>query len=245
MKFLYCFYYGEGCFVRPSVDLAGAPDRRDRRISEGLALLSGGSMLKQAHEFCRRTALFSVLFALCVLTVSLSGCADNTVRLLFRPAPAGTIVDPYAPTLAVLQFEDKRPEVWIGRRMGENGGYFQAGSSVPEWVSRSLADELVLHGVKASYAEDEKSAEALKAEHTLAGELLQVWVTEINPTKYQVEVRFRVTMKLADRTWSETFFSTQERSGMPGSAIVEELLNDALRSAVNSAAAKIRGVLAQ
>lgn len=114
-------------------------------------------MLKQAHEFCRRTALFSVLFALCVLTVSLSGCADNTVRLLFRPAPAGTIVDPYAPTLAVLQFEDKRPEVWIGRRMGENGGYFQAGSSVPEWVSRSLADELVLHGVKASYAEDEKA----------------------------------------------------------------------------------------
>ena len=32
---------------------------------------------------------------------------------------------------------------------------------------------------------------------------------------------------------------------MPGSRIVEELLNDALRSAVNSSAAKIRGVLAQ
>lgn len=202
-------------------------------------------MLKQAHEFCRRTALFSVLFALCVLTVSLSGCADNTVRLLFRPAPAGTIVDPYAPTLAVLQFEDKRPEVWIGRRMGENGGYFQAGSSVPEWVSRSLADELVLHGVKASYAEDEKSAEALKAEHTLGRRTPSGLGDGDHPTKYQVEVRFRVTMKLADRTWSETFFSTQERSGMPGSAIVEELLNDALRSAVNSAAAKIRGVLAQ
>ena len=129
--------------------------------------------------------------------------------------------------------------------MGENGGYFQAGSSVPEWVSRSLADELVLHGVKAFYAEDAQSAAALKPEYTISGELLQVWVTEINPTKYQVEVRFHVTMRLADRTWGETFFSTQERTGMPGSRIVEELLNDALRSAVNSSAAKIRGVLAQ
>ena len=112
-------------------------------------------------------------------------------------------------------------------------------------MSRSLADELVLHGVKAFYAEDAQSAAALKPEYTISGELLQVWVTEINPTKYQVEVRFHVTMRLADRTWGETFFSTQERTGMPGSRIVEELLNDALRSAVNSSAAKIRGVLAQ
>ena len=185
-------------------------------------------MLKMFTASRRRPAFSSVFYVLCVLMVALSGCADNTIRLLFRPAPAGTVTDPYAPSLAVLRFEDKRPEVWIGQRMGENGGYFQAGSSVPEWVSRSLADELVLHGVKA-----------------FSGELLQVWVTEINPTKYQVEVRFHVTMRLADRTWGETFFSTQERTGMPGSRIVEELLNDALRSAVNSSAAKIRGVLAQ
>ncbi|HIV66240.1 MAG TPA: hypothetical protein H9991_08265 [Candidatus Mailhella excrementigallinarum] len=202
-------------------------------------------MLKMFTASRRRPAFSSVFYVLCVLMVALSGCADNTIRLLFRPAPAGTVTDPYAPSLAVLRFEDKRPEVWIGQRMGENGGYFQAGSSVPEWVSRSLADELVLHGVKAFYAEDAQSAAALKPEYTISGELLQVWVTEINPTKYQVEVRFHVTMRLADRTWGETFFSTQERTGMPGSRIVEELLNDALRSAVNSSAAKIRGVLAQ
>ena len=202
-------------------------------------------MLKMFTASRRRPAFSSVFYVLCVLMVALSGCADNTIRLLFRPAPAGTVTDPNAPSLAVLRFEDKRPEVWIGQRMGENGGYFQAGSSVPEWVSRSLADELVLHGVKAFYAEDAQSAAALKPEYTISGELLQVWVTEINPTKYQVEVRFHVTMRLADRTWGETFFSTQERTGMPGSRIVEELLNDALRSAVNSSAAKIRGVLAQ
>lgn len=202
-------------------------------------------MLKSRASFLRRPAFFSLFCAMCVLTFLVSGCADNTIRLLYRPAPDGTVSDPYAPTLAVLRFEDKRPEVWIGRRMGENGGYFQAGSSVPEWVSRSLADELLLQGVKAFYAEDAQSAAARKPEYTLSGELLQVWMTEINPTKYQVEVRFRVSMRLADRTWSETFFSTQERSGMPGSRMVEELLNDALRSAVNTSAAKIKGVITQ
>lgn len=119
-------------------------------------------MLKMFTASRRRPAFSSVFYVLCVLMVALSGCADNTIRLLFRPAPAGTVTDPYAPSLAVLRFEDKRPEVWIGQRMGENGGYFQAGSSVPEWVSRSLADELVLHGVKAFYAEDAQSAAALK-----------------------------------------------------------------------------------
>ena len=93
-------------------------------------------MLKMFTASRRRPAFSSVFYVLCVLMVALSGCADNTIRLLFRPAPAGTVTDPYAPSLAVLRFEDKRPEVWIGQRMGENGGYFQAGSSVPEWVIR-------------------------------------------------------------------------------------------------------------
>lgn len=202
-------------------------------------------MLKSRASFLRGPAFVSLFGVMCVLTFMLSGCADNTIRLLYRPAPAGAVSSPYAPTLAVLRFEDKRPEVWIGRRMGENGGYFQAGSSVPEWVSRSLADELLLYGVKAFYAEDARSAAALKPEYMLSGELIQVWMTEINPTRYQVEVRFRVSMRLADRTWSETFFSTQERTGMPGSRMVEELLNDALRSAVNASAVKIKGVITQ
>lgn len=202
-------------------------------------------MVKSLIVFRRRLAVVPFFCALCVMAFALSGCAGNTVRLLFRPAPVGAVSDPYSPTVAVLRFEDKRPEVWIGQRMGENGGYFQAGSSVPEWVSRSLADELVRHGVKAFYAEDAKNAAALKPEYTLAGEVLQVWVTEINPTKYQVEVRFHVSMRLADRTWGETFFSTQERTGMPGSELVEELLNDALRSAVSSSAVKIKGAFAQ
>ena len=214
-------------------------------ISSLAIFFPGGSHAENVHCIPSPSGVF-VCF-LC--SVRSDGCAVRLRGQHHPPAvpaaPAGTVTDPYAPSLAVLRFEDKRPEVWIGQRMGENGGYFQAGSSVPEWVSRSLADELVLHGVKAFYAEDAQSAAALKPEYTISGELLQVWVTEINPTKYQVEVRFHVTMRLADRTWGETFFSTQERTGMPGSRIVEELLNDALRSAVNSSAAKIRGVLAQ
>ena len=66
-------------------------------------------MLKMFTASRRRPAFSSVFYVLCVLMVALSGCADNTIRLLFRPAPAGTVTDPYAPSLAVLRFEDKAP----------------------------------------------------------------------------------------------------------------------------------------
>ena len=51
-------------------------------------------MLKMFTASRRRPAFSSVFYVLCVLMVALSGCADNTIRLLFRPAPAGTVTDP-------------------------------------------------------------------------------------------------------------------------------------------------------
>ena len=88
----------------------------------------------------------SLLFA----AVALTGClAQNNVRLLYNTSGSSALPVATAPRVAVVVFEDQRGRIDIGTR--KDGSPFQPSSSVAEWVSQSLADELVRQG--ASYNE--------------------------------------------------------------------------------------------
>ena len=187
----------------------------------------------------------NLLCLLVVMLLSLTGCADHTVRLLYRQAPDTAVLSADAPHVEVQLFADQRKDAWIGVRMGKNGGNFQAGSSVPEWVTQTLVDELILQGVRAEYSNGRTPLPA-HADYTVTGEILQLWLTEYYPTQYQVELQIAIHMAMPDGSnWTEKFMVTQEKTGMPGSKLAESLLNEAMRSAASSASAKIRELLAR
>lgn len=178
--------------------------------------------------------------AVCVaLLVTVAGCAPkDTVRLIYTPVTPSVLPAPTAPRVAVVLFEDKRGKQEIGVR--RNGGQFLPGSSVPEWITRSLADEVSRMGPQVSYAPSIQLAQSARPDYIVTGTVEEVWVKESSPATYSSTVR--VTFNLANRkgtVYAQNLSSSQEKTGLPGSGMVEGLLTDTLREVLGVAASKI------
>ena len=174
---------------------------------------------------------------LCALT--LAGCAPkDTVRLLYTPVTPSVLPAPTAPRVAVVLFEDKRGKQEIGTR--SKGGVFSAATSVPEWISRSLADEISRMGPQVSYAPSIQLAQSARPDYIVTGTVEEVWVKESNPTTYAATVR--ISFNVANRqgsVYSQNLSSSQEKTGLPSSGMVEDLLTGTLREVLGVAASKI------
>ena len=183
--------------------------------------------------------LFSGLCAALLCALTLAGCAPkDTVRLLYTPVTASVLPAPTAPRVAVLLFEDKRGKQEIGTR--SKGGVFSAATSVPEWISRSLADEISRMGPQVSYAPSIQLAQSARPDYIVTGTVEEVWVKESNPTTYAATVR--ISFNVANRqgsVYSQNLSSSQEKTGLPSSGMVEDLLTGTLREVLGVAASKI------
>lgn len=167
------------------------------------------------------------------------GCAPkDTVRLLYTPVTPSVLPAPTAPRVAVVLFEDKRGKQEIGTR--SKGGVFSAATSVPEWISRSLADEISRMGPQVSYAPSIQLAQSARPDYIVTGTVEEVWVKESNPTTYAATVR--ISFNVANRqgsVYSQNLSSSQEKTGLPSSGMVEDLLTGTLREVLGVAASKI------
>ena len=183
--------------------------------------------------------LFSGLCAALLCTLTLAGCAPkDTVRLLYTPVTPSVLPAPTAPRVAVVLFEDKRGKQEIGTR--SKGGVFSAATSVPEWISRSLADEISRMGPQVSYAPSIQLAQSARPDYIVTGTVEEVWVKESNPTTYAATVR--ISFNVANRqgsVYSQNLSSSQEKTGLPSSGMVEDLLTGTLREVLGVAASKI------
>ena len=143
--------------------------------------------------------LFSGLCAALLCALTLAGCAPkDTVRLLYTPVTPSVLPAPTAPRVAVVLFEDKRGKQEIGTR--SKGGVFSAATSVPEWISRSLADEISRMGPQVSYAPSIQLAQSARPDYIVTGTVEEVWVKESNPTTYAATVR--ISFNVANRQGS-------------------------------------------
>lgn len=174
-----------------------------------------------------------------LLLVGVGGCMPkDTVRLMYASAEPTALPAPTAPHVAVVLLEDKRGQEPIGVR--SNGDAFLPGSPVAEWVSRSLADELSRKGPQVSYAPTIQLAQSAQPNYIITGTVDEVWVKEINAATYSAVVRIKLTM--ANRqgvVFAEGLSATQEKSGIPSSALAENVLTETLRDVLKAAAAKL------
>lgn len=169
-----------------------------------------------------------------------AGCGpSNTVRLVYKPTDSNVLPAPGAPSVAVVQFQDKRPNTQLGVR--RDGSSFVATSPVAEWLSRSLADELSRQGLQVSYATSSDQARAANPDYIIAGVIDEVWLKEASST--ELSVTLRATMALSNRKgrlMSEGLSAAQTKKGLPSSSAAEELLLDTMQELVQPAARKIQ-----
>ena len=101
-----------------------------------------------------------VTLALTLVTLTLlAACGpSNNVRLIYNTNTSAVLPLPGSPSVAVVMFNDERTRQYIGER--KDGSVFTASSTIADWFSRSLADELGRQGVQVSFASTLEQARA-------------------------------------------------------------------------------------
>ncbi len=190
----------------------------------------------------RRLSL-SMCAVLMFAAVALTGClAQNNVRLLYNPSGTAALPVATAPRVAVVVFEDQRGRIDIGTR--KDGSPFQPSSSVAEWVSQSLADELARQGAQVSLATTMAQAQAGQPDYIVGGVVERVWLTEKSISNYDAVIRIQTRLySQKQATVSRSFASQQEKTGIPGAALAEQTLSSTLADVLKNASMSIMGAM--
>lgn len=190
--------------------------------------------------FLRFGKVFSS-FVLLFAVLSLAACGPgNTVRLMYASPAKGVVLPaPGAPTVAVVIFDDQRPQpTVVGAR--RDGASISPNAQVVDWVARSLSDELTRQGLQVSYATTLSQAKAAKPDYIVTGVVREIWLKEINPTQMDVTVRLTVNVAgQAGNIFSETLSAVQDKQGLLTEGTGEKLLSDALKGVLEPASQKI------
>ena len=185
----------------------------------------------------------SLLFCAVLMLAALTGClAQNNVRLLYNPGGASALPVATAPRVAVVLFEDQRGRIDVGVR--KDGSPFQPSSSVAEWVSQSLADELARQGAQVSLATSMAQAQAGQPDYIVGGVVERVWLTEKSISSYDAVIRIQTRLySQKQATVSRSFASQQEKTGIPGAALAEQTLSSTLADVLKNASMSIMGAM--
>ena len=175
---------------------------------------------------------------------ALSACgSSSTIRLLYRPADAPSIPAPTAPSLSVVQLKDARNNSYIGVR--HDNSPFIPNGTVPEWVTRSLAEAFTRQGLRVTHAENLETARSSQPQYILTGELQEVWVRESSRTDITASVKVFISVTgHKGKLINESVMSSLSRQGLLGSAAAEELLYNTLQELVQSVAHKTQQAIA-
>ena len=158
-----------------------------------------------------------VTLALTLVTLTLlAACGpSNNVRLIYNTNTSAVLPLPGSPSVAVVMFNDERTRQYIGER--KDGSVFTASSTIADWFSRSLADELGRQGVQVSFA------------------------STLEQTRVQCTIKAKVALSNKKGVlYSENLSSTQERQFIPSASAIESLLSDTLKDLLVPAAKKIQ-----
>lgn len=186
--------------------------------------------------------VLALAMALATLTL-LSACGpSNNVRLIYTPNTSSVLPVPGSPSVAVVMFNDQRTRQYIGQR--KDGSVFTASSTVTDWFSRSLADELGRQGVQVSFAPSMEQARSANPAYIVTGNITEIWLEELSTTHMQCTIRAKVSLSgKKGVVYSENLSSTQERQFIPSNSAIEGLVSDTLRELLVPAAKKIQGQL--
>ena len=187
---------------------------------------------------------FFVTALLLAALFTLNACGpSSTVRLLYRPADAPQIPATTAPSISIVQLKDARPNSYIGVRRDSTP--FIPNGTVPEWVTRSLADELARQGLRVTYAQHLEAARASQPQYILTGELQEVWIRESSSTDISASIRaFIAVTGHKGKLVNESVMSSLSKQGLPGASAAEDLLCNTVQELVQSVALKTQQAIA-
>lgn len=174
----------------------------------------------------------------CIAWAALTGCAaHNRVELYYEPTAISAA--PCPKSLAVVALKDGRTKTAIGET--QKGEAVYATSSVAEWISRALSEELGRGGCRVEYHDSEY---AFNTAYTLTGEIKSVNVVQITYTRYDADMRLDIVLKSGDqRVFEKEYFSTFSKNTLPSKGVAEEVLNELLQGMMKEIVPEIRNQL--
>jgi hypothetical protein len=170
---------------------------------------------------------------------SLIGCAGKSaIELQYEPT--GINLEPCPGSIAVVELADKRPQSAIGKT--KDGKEFYSKTSVPEWVSRALYDELVGGGCQAEYHE---KAYEFDTDFTLTGDIVEIFVTQKSLSDYSASMKLRIVAtaggsKVYEKTYTSTLGKTTVPSPGVNTKVLTELLQGMMRELVPDVRDRLR-----
>ncbi len=165
---------------------------------------------------------------LCLVALLMVGCGpSNHVRLRYTSAqPAQPLWSNAAP-VAIIPFTDARSTQTIGTRA--DGTDFVPLTSVADWMTQALADELSRQGLQVRILSARE--DATPDERVLSGEVRQVWLTQQNIVDYTI--RMEATLAEGDAP-PTTYRAEEQRQSVPSENVADRHLEETLRSLISS-----------
>lgn len=187
--------------------------------------------------------LFFRHIPLLLILLLLGACAsNNSVRLIYPASDAGQLPSPTARRVVVVMFDDMRSSQNIGVK--RDGSPFTATSSVTDWISRSIGDELSKKGFQVSYALTQAEAKNASFDYIITGITREVWLTETGTTTVLANIRLAIT--LADKKkelFTDNMTASLEKPVLWSASSVEALLQETLRGITEPAVTKLSGLM--
>ena len=176
-------------------------------------------------------ATISVGLIILLAFATVIGCGGkNTVDL--RYAPAGINVAPCSKAVSVVELVDKREQTAVGET--KDGDLFFGKTSVTEWVSKALYDELAKSGCRVEYHEKEYDFDT---DYTLVGEIEELFVKQNSLTDYSASMRLKLNVKadgqkVFGKSWATTYSKTAVVSPGVNSKVLTGLLQGLMQEVV-------------
>lgn len=173
--------------------------------------------------------------ALCVLVLPLfTGCASsNIVQLKYPLELADT---PWCRwPVTVVAFEDQRGVQALGA-MDEVTAY-QAASSVSDWVTRAVFEEMKARGCECTYVAEAASA---GDGFVISGEVLTVRLDKTGINQWENEIRVRIQVaKDGERIYGETYKGYVQRTFVLATDAPEDIMVEGLSDIMRDATEKM------
>ncbi len=185
------------------------------------------------------------LVGLMLVTLFCAACGpSNTVPLTYPEKNANVLPTPNAPRVAVVLFEDTRAQSHLGTR-GDNTT-FVGTSSVPEWISRSLAEGLRSKGLQVSFAETMSQAQSGAPAYIVTGTVREASLTESSVAELRAALQTEIVVQNSNGILvKEGLSASQSETGLittnTATGLLQSTVQELLRPAVDKIA-EIAGV---
>lgn len=172
------------------------------------------------------------------LFLCLTACTpSNYVRLKYQSEHDIEQFAPNAPKVTIVQLADERSTKRktaseIGQR--SDNSPFLSVSSVSEWITKALEQELSRRGVVTRFTRT--PSEATGDTNILTGSVQEVWLKQRTGTEYGTKIVIK--LKLNDNP-ATTYESNIIRQAIPFSDITEVTMTEALRTLLDNAVPKV------